>query len=375
MNEFEKYAQEVLDQLDRKKSPDEEALNKAPWSDWDESVDFSNTDIGGIWGDDVGRGNPLSPEESEAAAGGVARKGVEALAFYKSYRFKARKPFPGMWGIFVFDWALDYLRDDLLSYQPHLAPWEARRWGWQKIHFHELYHFKTDAWTFAQESSIGKPLYENYLKKVYGRYAPGLEVVEESLANRSVYWRSLGKNIMAPVKEWLYDFMLRQPGAYAMFKMTSSKYLDAKSILASQIINGNRWRKGMKLEALGHWLNEGNNRITKPHLCPNQIIYGTSVWDIPALIKPNGKELKDFLFKYLNAKTEGRTDHDKVVLDNGEKAKVPNKHSELDRLKTREFKNLLRKAGMGTKEYIAERAATNIWKRKVPRQPPLPAIS
>lgn len=377
MNEFEVYAQGVLDELEKEtvqnKEEDEEDLEK--WSDLEKNEELTDPEIGEPQENQIGSGGNLPDEDKEAIGGGIGRKGVEALAFYKSYRFKDRGPCRGRWGIFVFDWALDYLRDDLLAHHPSMTLWHAREWGWKKIEIHELYHFKTDGWTFAQESSIGKPLYETYLDKVYRRYAPGLEVVEESLANRSVYWRSLGKHTLAPVKDWVIDFMLGQPGAYAKFKMSTAEHLKAKATLAAQIVNGKSWKKGMALDALAYWLNEGNNRIVKPELCPKWIIYGVSVWALPSLHLPNIKEVEAFLYKYLGAEPVPTTDHPKVRLDNDEIAKIPNPHSGLDRLKPHEFKNLLRKAGMRTKDYFQARKETRIWKRNVPRSPTLPAIA
>ena len=96
-------------------------------------------------------------------------------------------------------------------------PFESRNFAWKKIHKHEMYHFLIDAWTLSREAILKKELYGEYLTKVYNVYRPGMEVVEESLANRFVY-DSLRKGNPLYELDWVTEFMDRQPGAPANFR-------------------------------------------------------------------------------------------------------------------------------------------------------------
>jgi hypothetical protein len=367
---FESYADDILNEIREGRPPKEvkdETEDNEPYDDHIPNDNYRDRiDPIPLGPDRQGNDNPfdLDPEEEQIIDGKIKQGGFEVLAFYKSIHNLDKRPYPGRWGIFVYDWALDKLGKELSApvYGGH-NPYKARNWALRLIHRHEMYHFYVDAWTLSREALLGKEIYGEYLREVYNVYRPGLEVVEESLANRLVF-NSLGKGRrLHEIKDWALDFMNRQPGAYANFRGDQDSN---RAQLASQILNGKKWAPGMFDYSQAPWMKFNSNEpLLHPDNCPNWLIRDLPITGLPALCYalPDHKEIQKFL-KHYCAGAESKTDHTYVRIDNGRKVKVPNKHHGVDCIRPDEFRNILYKSSTKKVQYYSEKDRTKGWKPK-----------
>ena len=153
-----------------------------------------------------------SEEEKRVLAGGIRQQGFEACAFYKSKRNLTTKPFPGYWGIFYLNKAIESIADDLSLFYQTPRPWiQIAR---QFLFAHEQYHFFCDIQTLQLEILIGQQLY-NPLRRALVKTGSSHWFVEEALANKKAFqW---AKSINARIEDFAEDFMDIQPGAYSRF--------------------------------------------------------------------------------------------------------------------------------------------------------------
>ncbi len=315
----------------------------------------------------------LTDDMKKVCEEAILATGLEALAFYKSIHFDKSPPFPNSWGIFIFDYAISYLIDEIEEYYPKIfSQSEKLMKAYKLLYYHERFHFRFDHWVISHESSMNSPLYENYRNKVYIPNHPHKLVVEETLANKHTLYSLRGEEISKYVKE----FMLSQPGAYS--NIIGIDDIEYKSKLAAQLFYGSGAFTGVSRTNLpehSSYLAMTNNAKKTDASCPVYIVKGVSPsrFIVPKIFLPTLNEIKNgFIKKYLRGKEVSRTDHAMYKIDNGAKIKMPNPHAK--QLKLREFSNIIMKAGLQQKEFYEERERTKIWKRYIPRDEIKPCL-
>lgn len=180
----------------------------------------------------IEKGTPddeLDSNDAEIIDEGVGKIGLDVLAFYKSYRYRSCKPFPGEWGIFVWDKGVAYILREMQSYGLSGAHWGlARRF----LEIHEFYHFKADVQALHFAQIAGKPLYTRLHRAV--RLNPTW-FVEETLANQAVLnWAKKEKHQFTGLYDFARHFMLtKQPDAYANIDRKSN---DARTQWMSDLL-------------------------------------------------------------------------------------------------------------------------------------------
>jgi hypothetical protein len=312
----------------------------------------------------------LDDEEREILDRGIYAGGIDVLAFYKSPHRLKREPFHGRWGIFIFAQGAKSVAEEIDLYYPG-------KWGKTQcilkalkfIHRHERFHWYIDAWTIQHEAINNKPLYENYLNFYYAHLHPH-GTVEEALANRHAYFSMRRDGIT----DFMYDFMLRQPGMYARQREDP---VEKRAKLAAHIIDG---AGGILIphrrDDQEPWIGTARPWILADVYCPVYLITCSNLSKIlaPHLCGPGFHEHEKFVINYLSGKPLSRTDHDYFKIDNGEKLKMPNKHGKVDRLKSWELDNTLFKAGMKYCDYREQRDKTRTWTMHVPRPVAIPPL-
>jgi hypothetical protein len=370
MPHFEEYAERIIQNL-----PDPTILDlenpddpDRVWSSIDERrfdtspLDLNNPNgyVGGLLGSFLdGSSDSRYPEKHETE-GAILARGLDALAFYKSIHFRHRHPFPGKWGIFITDYGLRFLAQEISDHYGWNI-YKSLTYAMKLLAAHEYYHFQFDAWMISLEGLSNRPLYEEYHANVYRSFFPNDVVVEETLANRRAFQSSELRRISGFVRR----FMEAQPGAYARFDEVAMDWNACRAQLGSQGVLG---RPGI----LGHrWEHEpflarGRGDFVARGECPTYEVFGLRPSHFSPLALPSLQEIRrDFVGRYLNGQRHSRTDHEYYLIDNGERIKIPNAHGQHVRLD--EFKSIIRKAGLTPKEYYSERERTAVWSRDCPR--------
>ena len=387
MNAFEKYAFPILETLpeltlqERNQTPADELIHNLEALGQDVAGAYLSEDRSPYRRYLSGEDDPTDEvlEERldrvqkyrEIIEEGVSVYGMRFLAFYKSIHFRDEPPFRGQWGIFLFDWAVDYLHSEIATFYPNkFSPQSASDRAWNLLFNHEFFHFRIDAWTLPYEELLRKRLYELYHSWVYRRLHPGPGCVEESLANKFAFDHRYGREIAG----YLTRFMKSQPAAYAAFDDDPDPL---RATLAAQILQNSSWAPNQALVSQSPWIGYGRNRLLNEANCPTYRILNSSPTALAtwALSPPELDEIESFVTSYLGGQPAGRTDHAKYRIDNGEMIKIPNTHGNVDRLKTNEFKGILLKSGMRRREFEEERIRTGRWRRGVPREVPKPALA
>jgi hypothetical protein len=394
MTDFEPWADRIIGGLSDPDDIDPEIALDGPgqqdesesidlWSGWDE-LDSDGKDAPHperLWGEEYDHGALDVPEvdDSDRIWDAAAAEGFAVFAFYKSIHFKAQRPFPGLWGIFVHDWAVGCIQQQVLQYHRHfplaqpLSVTDAQLFARRMLFRHEFYHFRVDAWTLAIEAALGAHRYALYNRQIYRRVHPGLLCVEESLANRHL-WNNRDR-LLRNCRGFLTDFMDCQPGAYACYKRHPRCAGGSQSLpdflrgqLALQVVDL-RATFGQTRSDLAPFVAEAPPTVIKKSNCPFYIVRGTNPNRFlpPFRGLPTVDEMERFVTDYLDGKPVSSSDHRKRRLDNGETVKLPNPHSNEDRAKPWEFLNILRRAGLRSPEYYTERERTKTWRRNVPR--------
>jgi hypothetical protein len=298
----------------------------------------------------------------------VVANGVEGLACYKSLHLVGRPPFPGKWGIFIFDYALPYLAPEINLSDDGLSPEDCRSQAFNFLYYHERFHFLFDAWVISHEAVNLEALYMPYQDHVYWAVHPSELCVEESLANRYALRKC------RRIERFLSEFLEEQPDAYANFQSLADDKMPAR--LAAQVFRGSEAITSVPpLELYEHvaYLGQERGNLVRRSQCPVYIVLNAdpAPFRVPLFPLPNWKEIRDgFVITYLSGQPLERTDHEFFRIDNGKKVKIPNRHGK-DRIRHDEFRNIRNKAGVTTREYYDERKRTNGWReaRAMPKQP------
>ena len=226
----------------------------------------------------------LNDDENEAVEGSIRSRGFETLAFYKSRRLIASKPFPGRWGIFYIKQGLTYVETQLRSVYPGYG--SPQTLALQFLREHERFHFFADVQTLLFEATLGRHLYLPLHRALSGLRS---HFAEEALANRQVWdWSKKG---VIGIEEFAKDFMLLQPNAYARFREPKLKLAaEWAATVVDQKPPGSAVRKD-----LAHWVEATPIGFRRASLCPQYVVFPNklSSWISPALVLPPVKEVQD----------------------------------------------------------------------------------
>lgn len=241
-----------------------------------------------------------SEEEKRILAGAIRKQGFEACAFYKSKRNLGTRPFPGYWGIFYLDKAIESIAYDLSLFYQTPRPWTqiAR----QFLFAHEQYHFFSDIQTLQLEILTGRQLY-NPLRRALTKTGSSHWFVEEALANKKAYeW---AKSTSVGIEDFAEDFMDVQPGAYNRFhERRISLQGEWYSVVIDQTSPVSRFQRS----DLAPWLNLVPRELNSAHRCPEYIIKVDrlsgvidSHWAPPSIQQiKESKKVEKFLSKQSN---------------------------------------------------------------------------
>ena len=327
-------------------------------------------------------------EDYESVLGGISEGGLEAIAFYKSFRFVNAHPAKGRWGIFFIKPIVkNLIRESAFETgQSISASYEAIT---RLVYAHELYHYKVDAFCLQRESvsSFSSYIpYRNYVDKL-----PMNAWYEEAIANHyglGAINNSL-QRYQCPqfLKDYLYDLIANSPGAYS-FGVNKRDQSHYRGILSDQInmstypstIRINNLQSppiltyettliGLKMDLSGDGTLCASLSLNK---CPVYWITPPKKYEVntPYLQNIAVSEIENqFISKYLKGIETRRTDHKFYKIDNGSEIKIPNNHSK--NLKIWEFKNIIFKAGLTSSKFFEERLRTKTWSEGIPRNPTL----
>jgi len=208
------------------------------------------------WGEDPEKASfPMDREESRAAEGGVQTEGIEVLAFYKSYRFKDRKPFIGQWGVFFINAGVHHLTNLICLDFPQLSNM-ARELAINFLWKHEVFHAKFDIGILGIEGAAKKHL---YIPQKHAFRGCQTQQPEEALANKNAWdsvrnfeKRRLNSQDLSTqgITNFFFDFMKRQPGAYSRFDENEDSL---KSETAAGIFEGHRYPRA-RCPGLAGWI-------------------------------------------------------------------------------------------------------------------------
>ncbi len=320
-----------------------------------------------------------------SAIGRIGEEGIEAIAFYKSFRFKNYQPAKGFWGIFYIKPRFKALQIEMCL-DLNVKSNEAYVKLHEFLYGHEIYHYKVDAICLQHESFMNKFLYRPY-RKLVGNL-PISDWWEEAVANHYALTKNDGK-----FTQFFTKLILNSPGAYAkgIYKDDIWNQTNPRAYLADQIESCIKSTSPLSNEILFDELKLSGHK--KPRMpfsklrndsyltrtlalknCPQYWISWSRLGNIvPNLITPELREIEnDYVGKYLKGQKLKSSDHAYFKIDNGEKVKMPNPHSRT--LKPYEFKNIINKAGMTIQDFWSERQKTKKWKRDTPRPMPLDPI-
>ncbi len=225
----------------------------------------------------LGGARTLTPEDGELIEGGVRARGMDVLAFYKSRRLIAYRPFIGRWGVFYLRPALEYLQTEIAAAYPGI-----RQPGQLALDFlrgHEHFHFRADVQTLLIEATLGRQLYLPLRHAMRGRSA---DFAEEALANRQVWdW---AKKATIGIREFAFDFMKLQPGAYARF---DERRLDLAAEWAGTVVDLRPAGSGFRRD-LAAWVEATPRDFLRSSLCPEYVVRPAqlSAWISPVFQTP-----------------------------------------------------------------------------------------
>ncbi len=147
----------------------------------------------------------LSEREVRRIGRGLEHDGIDALAWYRSYHWYPSS----LWGIYITNYGVRHLRTKYGFPKGSLASAE------QLLFLHEFYHFLVDIAATALElgGGSGRPLYVNYIRRVYLQPQENYHPIEEALANAFAYKRMIRRGTGPQTR----DFMVSQPQGYSSF--------------------------------------------------------------------------------------------------------------------------------------------------------------
>ena len=199
-------------------------------------------------------------KDKHLIAGAIRHQGFEALAFYKSFRFKDEKPFKGKWGIFYLSHGLSYVASEIKMYFP---TWKnPRELALNFLHSHEFYHFHADLNSLHLENLIGKKLYEPVRRSLRGYQS---HFVEEAIANRMSY--QFAKK--TKIEDFAKDFMDVQPGAYRRYDEPLETLV--AEWLAVTIDFSSPWER-LRRDDLTPWFIQTPKTYSRKSMCPQYVV-------------------------------------------------------------------------------------------------------
>jgi hypothetical protein len=338
---------------------------------------------------------PVDVDAVDAAQSVFREIGVNALAFYKSFRFKDRAPYPGKWGVFLIDAGIMAVAKEFRDQTRPPSQHEAERLAVQTLLQHERYHFWIDVWALAQETSALTSLLKCYEYYVARRHNVALTEYddEESLANFYVLSRLREAKLAdgSNPSRLIRHFFDQCPVPYSLHRLTAAERAMREHRLATSVISGLDGITAQTLMALHFKKSQGDDLAgivahgVRPRwssypfapqpLCPTYLIrdrnYAARVAPFQG---PDQAEFKRFIIAYLAGEELRRTDHLYFKIDNGETIKFPNSHKEKN-IRGYELKPVLLKAGMRNQEFQSARQQTNGWKKGCPRPEPKPPLA
>lgn len=245
-------------------------------------------------GDDGAEIFEPSANDKDLVEGGIRTRGFDALAFYKSRRIIAARPFPGTWGIFYLKAGLVHVAWGIAETYPGYK--DPMRLAHDFLRGHEHFHFRADIQTLMFEAALKKNLYFPLRRALRGRRT---HFVEEALANKQAYdW---AKKFANGLREYAYDFMSLQPNAYARFEEPRN---DLAAEWAANVVGtcppGNSC---LPRYDLAPWVEATPKDFMRTSLCPEYVIFPQRLenWLDPAWIPPpvtqitEGTKLKELL--------------------------------------------------------------------------------
>ncbi|WP_323002874.1 hypothetical protein [Denitromonas sp.] len=226
----------------------------------------------------------LTGQERRLVEGAIRYRGVEALAFYKSWRFRGKAPFPGKWGIFYLEQGLIWTASEIERYYPgYGVPVKLAR---EFLRRHERFHYQFDVQALQWEGLTGRALYEP-LQIAFRRCSQFL--AEEALANKSAWQWAKASRI--GMREFAEDFFDAQPAAYARFR-EPTKALATE--LAANLVDRD-YTKSASREDLAHWIGLLPTALDTKSLCPEYLVRPASLstWLPPQLVIPPVERIEE----------------------------------------------------------------------------------
>lgn len=342
----------------------------------------------------LGDGQFYTPSEEEIEEGRILTgaypfAGIDILAFYKTFRRKALHPFPGMWGIFLIRPGLRSMTDQLADVRPGLPRPVLAALGREIVVAHEYFHFFIDVRALAMEGAgLAKPFPHHYLpyrKSVVDEPDLPQWNLEEALANHFAYSQLRYRHLPDGTRQGplIAAVLEKGPIPYCDFRMSQAARAHTEGTLglairastSCSLVGYDLYQTDMEPDffSVAMTPTSMHHPIAPLSACPIHNVRGIGVSGLLAPFGgPSHWEMRSFVEKYLQGDFKDRTDHDFVRIDNGEKVKFPNDHG--TDLKSWEFTNILRKAGMRVPDYNSERQRTDKWRKRCPRAPAKPPI-
>ncbi|MDA1106697.1 MAG: hypothetical protein O2855_08960 [Planctomycetota bacterium] len=261
MNKIEKLY-DITSQLSGAKQADAQPRRDESWlPPWGrgELIAVGDRSIDELLGPD----DRYSDEDLDCLGIGVTERGTDALAYYKSVRYRHLGPYPGRWGIFYLVSGLAKVRRDILAEVPG-CPKPGQRAN-EFLRAHEMFHVQVDTWAMASEAALRKPLYTPMHDAFCGRSE---QAIEEALANaRALGW---AKRVRPSLAGFARGFMLAQPGAYAKFAQRQDVM---RSELAANVFDTNA-SPGARRDDQAEFAAYGGVRYLKGQHCPEWWVLG-----------------------------------------------------------------------------------------------------
>ena len=240
----------------------------------------------------------IEGEESRAAEGMVRERGIDVLAFYKSYRHLQKSPFPGKWGVFFVNQGIKHIAHLLALEFPGLE--QARKIAFDFLWSHEIYHAKFDVALLGFEALNARHF---YLPQQSAFKWCQTQQPEEALANLNA-WEfakkidpAISRSAMAHlsgvhgISEFFFNFMKCQPGAYARFDEDKR---ELKSETAAGVFKGLRFKQA-RCDELVDWVAHSPSRTCNRSDVPQHLILGVRYSKLisPVRFIPHVTEIKE----------------------------------------------------------------------------------
>ena len=227
---------------------------------------------------------PLDKDARSLLDGALREVGFDAYAFYKSRRYKNALPFPDKWGIFYLEHGIARVRELIEATYPGYGG--SQKLAYEFLREHERFHLKFDLYALSVEATLGRALYEP-LNRSFRHHK--IYQVEEALANRDAWDWSRQERI--GLKEFAYDFMKLQPGAYARF---DEKRSDLASELAANLLDLNLSLTARRADQ-ALWVGNVPDELLRRSLCPEYFVglVNLTSWLNPAWKLPEVRDIKE----------------------------------------------------------------------------------